>query len=517
MILQKNKTQQEKAFRVSRTYPKILRNRKRRIQRRLDPKKVWNARKEPMFEASNIHYEMADKTRAINCGGIGAIHLMARKLGLIKAIDQDLELLKVHLPYHESDHVLNIAYNVLVGGVRLEDIESLRNNECYLDALGAQRIPDPTTAGDFTRRFAPEDIEKLMEVFNRTRKKVWDQQPKGFLKEAVIDIDGTIAPTLGKCKGGMDISYKGIWGYMPLLISLSNTKEPLYLVNRPGNVASHQGAGPWIDRSLELVKPHAGSICLRGDTDFSLTAHFDDWEQQCDFVFGMDANATMKGLAQALPEAHWHRMARVDRHPPKGPEREKPEQVKERIIKEREFLNQRLQSEDVAEFDYRPGKCKKDYRVVVVRKNISVEKGEELLFDDIRYFFYITTRRDMSAIELVQFAHERCDQENLIAQLKGGINALRMPVNDLNSNWAYMVMASLAWSLKAWFGQLMPSKKRGAEIQRMEYRRFLNAFILLPTQIIRQGRKVIFRILGYNAWLPDLFSTWQHLRKLKPL
>jgi hypothetical protein len=341
----------------------------------LDPKKVWTAREEPMFEASNIHYEMADKTQAINCGGIGAIHLMARKLGLIKAIDQDLELLKVHLPYHESDHVLNIAYNVLVGGVRLEDIESLRNNDCFLDALGAQRIPDPTTAGDFTRRFAPKDIEKLIEVFNRTRKKVWDQQPKRFLNEAVIDIDETIAPTLGKCKGGMDISYKGIWG-----------------------------AGPWIDRSLELVKPHAGSICLRGDTDFSLTAHFDDWEQQCDFVFGMDANATMTGLAQALPEAHWHRMARVDRHPPKGPEREKPEQVKERIIKEREFLNQPLQSEDVAEFDFRPGKCKKDYRVVVVRKNISVEKGEELLFDDIRYFFYITTRRDMSAIELVQFA-----------------------------------------------------------------------------------------------------------------
>jgi len=130
----------------------------------LDPKKVWNARHDPMFEASNIHYEMADKTRAINCGGIGAIHLMARKLGLVEAIDRDIELLKVHLPYLESDHVLNIAYNVLVGGVRLEDIELLRNDECYLDALGTQRIPDPTTAGDFTRRFSPEAISKLMEV-----------------------------------------------------------------------------------------------------------------------------------------------------------------------------------------------------------------------------------------------------------------------------------------------------------------------------------------------------------------
>ncbi len=113
--------------------------------------------------------------------------------------------------------------------------------------------------------------------------------------------------------------------------------------------------------------------------------------------------------------------------------------------------------------------------MVVVRKNISVEKGEDLLYDEIRYFFYITTRRDMSTIEVVLFDHERGDQENLIVQLKGGVNALRMPVRDLNSNWAYMVMASLAWSLKAGVGQLVPNKKRGADIQRMEYRRFFNA------------------------------------------
>lgn len=136
-----------------------------------------------MFRAANIRYEMAEKTQAVHCGGLGAIHLMARKLGLIETIDRRLHLLKVHLPYHESDHVLNMAYNVLSGGVRLEDIELLRNNECYLNALQTQRIPDPTTAGDFTRRFNPPDIEQLMEAFNEVRQRVWKSQPRGFWRK----------------------------------------------------------------------------------------------------------------------------------------------------------------------------------------------------------------------------------------------------------------------------------------------------------------------------------------------
>ena len=61
-----------------------------------------------MFTASNIHYEIAERTRGVCAGGIGAVHQMACKIGLVDAIDRHLHLLKVHLPYHESDHVLNI-------------------------------------------------------------------------------------------------------------------------------------------------------------------------------------------------------------------------------------------------------------------------------------------------------------------------------------------------------------------------------------------------------------------------
>ena len=176
-----------------------LNRRKRRILRRIE-NKPGVERQQPMMAASNIHYEIAEKVRAISPGGIGAIHLMAQRLGLVHDINENIHLLKRYLPYHESDHVLNIAYNLLAGGSRPEHLEVRRNDEVYLDALGARRIPDPATAGDFCRRFTEPDVERLMDTFNGVRLRAWKQQPADFFEEAFIDADGTLAPTDGVCK-----------------------------------------------------------------------------------------------------------------------------------------------------------------------------------------------------------------------------------------------------------------------------------------------------------------------------
>jgi hypothetical protein len=229
----------------------------------------------------------------------------------------------------------------------------------------------------------------------------------------------------------------------------------------------------------------------------------------------MDACPGFIARAEALDPACWERLNREPKYEVITEEREKPENIKARIVVEREFKNVRLNSEDVAEFEYRPSKCAKTYRMVVLRKNLSVEKGERVLFDDIRYFFYITTRRDLSAAEIVAHANKRCNQENVIAQVKNGVNAMRMPVDNLESNWAYMLMATLAWNLKAWFGLLTPNTTRRNQIVKMEYRRFLNTFILIPCQIVRTGRKIIYRALVYNDALKDFFETFEHIRRLQ--
>jgi DDE family transposase len=489
---------------------RFLQEGRRRIQKRLDNTPAPE-RPVPMMTASNIHYEPASRVRGLSAGGIGAILLLAQKVELIQEIDRNLHLLKRHLPYHESDHVLNIAFNILAGGQRIEHLELRRHDEVYLDALGAERVPDPTTAGDFCRRFCEADVLTLMDAINEARLRVWAQQPPEFFAEAILEADGSIVPSDAECKRGMDFAYDGQYGYHPLVISLANTAEPLFLFNRSGNRPSQEQADVFLDKAITLAR-RAGfrTILMRGDTKFAQTKHLDRWDEAKDirFIFGYEAYDALKARADELPSNSYRLLNRPPRYRIKTAPRQKPERVKPEIVRERGYENIELLEEMVAEFDYRPIACKKSYRMVVLRKRVGVGKGQMRLFEEYRYFFYITNDHKMTAEAVVFSANDRCDQENLIAQLKSGVRALTTPVDDLVSNWAYMVMGSLAWSLKAWSALLVPVTPRHraqheAErrtVLRMEFATYRAAFIQMPCQIVRTGRRLIYRFLSWNPW-----------------
>ena len=490
-----------------------------RLAARLDRDNLPADCSRPMIAGSNVRYEIAARVEAMHCGGIGLIHEMVRAIGLAGSIDEHVHVFKRHFPYHESDHVLSLAYNVLCGGTRLEDLERLRSNEAYLNTLGCDRVPDPTTAGDFLRRFDEEGVLDLMEATNAARVKVWKQLSKQERALALIDVDGTIAPTTGECKEGMDISYKGIWGYAPLVVTLANTQEVLFLKNRSGNAPSHSGAVEYMDAAVALVRKGGfRRVRLRGDTDFSLTVNFDRWtDDGVEFVFGMDAQRNLVELADRLSEKDFQPLKRGAPAPASRP-RQRPENVKQIIVNERGYEKLILEEEHVAEVAYRPHKCRRSYRLIIVRKKIRVEKGQQHLFDQIRYLFYITnvSADALSPTGVVFEANDRCNQENLIEQLKNGVQALRMPADGLVSNWAYAVIATLAWNLKIWLSILLP-RRLARDLRRMEYRRFLHSVMLVPCQVLRSARQLVLRLLTYTPWAELLLSGTQYFHRWRTI
>ncbi len=497
-----------------------LQQRKRRMLNRIDKKDIPTT---PVIQTPTLELQLADRTQAIAAGGLCPIMQMIKTLDLRKHINKAIPIFKLYAPYDEADHVLNIALNLLAGGTCLDHLEVRRTDEAYLNALGAQRIPDPTTAGDFCRRFDDIKVVMLQKGLNNARLKVWQQQPDEFFERAIIEADGTMVETAGQCKQGIGMNYKKQWGYYPLVVTLANTQEVLFVHNRSGNRPSHENSAFYFDQSIDLCRA-AGfkKVLLRGDTDFALTANFDRWdEDNVNFVFGYDAKPNLIDIAESLGNEEWKPLRRRQPEEPKSARRSKRPNYKQEFIEDNEYLDKRLIGEWIAEFNYQPGHCNRSYRLVAVRKLIETARAGERLFEEYAYFFYITNepKARCSARQVVSHANDRCDQENTISQLHA-CGALSAPLDNLVSNWAYMAIASLAWTLKCWSGLMIrpegTAKQREEQheiktrIIRMEFSTFLQTIIQIPAQIIRTSRRLIYRLLTFRISAATVFTLFEH-------
>ena len=497
------------------------RRRQRRKPRRTRPRTLelpWpESTRRPVFRTRRVHTEIDRGSRATPYGGLALAHQLVQGLNLPRAIDHGVPIFKIHLPYHESDHLLTHVYNLFAGGTCIEDIASLQDSEAFRNLVGACRVPDPTTAGDFLRRFDPQTLSFLTHVFDETHEKVWAALPRAKRRMATVDLDSTIKPVYGECKEGADFSYTGKWSYHPLLISVAETNECLRLINRSGNRPSAEGSGEALDECLGRLTRHFRKVRVRGDTAFGgqETVRVCDVYKNVEFAFGLNATANLVQMAENLsPRA----FRPFDPRPPAPGRGHKVMRVRRRRrrrtrrarARARGYDTLRTVRESVAEFPYRPGWADRDYRIVVRRQLVETSRGQEVLFEQYRYRFFITNIPDMTPAEVVRFAYGRCNQENTIEQLKNGMATMKMPTGELVANAAFLMAGQLAWNLRAWLSLLALPE----ESLRWEWKRFRHAFVYVAARVVRKARRVCVRITASHRFAAQFLAASERLDAL---
>ena len=354
---------------------------------------LWPSRERsgPVFCQRQVRLERQGRGEITMYGGLSLAHELVMELSLDRDLNSSLSLLRRHLPYFESDHVLTHVYNLYVGGGCIEDIGHFQHSEAIKHLVGGCRIPDPTTAGDFLRRFKRSDLKTLQTVIDDGRERVWRQLPKKRRATATIDVDSTIKEVYGECKEGADFSYTGKWSYHPLLITLSETNEPLRTINRPGNSGSADGAAEALRELLPRVNRHFGQVLVRGDSQFSTRPMIAACrEHEVMFAFVTPAYKTLIERAESLPRTAWKpfstdRQQEPDRLRATKSTRRKRTRHRRRKARRRGYKNLSTAREWVAEFDYHLpqesrwhhlGLTGVQFRVVVRCQRIEVSEGQ---------------------------------------------------------------------------------------------------------------------------------------------
>ncbi len=501
------------------------RPRTQKIRRHQDQPLLWPEAIGPVFCNRQVRVKIEQRGKITPYGGLALAHDLAMRLGLDRDINRSIPLLKINLPYFESDHILTHVYNLYVGGHCIEDIANLQHNDAVKHLLGACRIPDPSTAGDFLRRFHQPHLEAFQAVIDRAREKAWRQMPRCRKQVATMDLDSTIKEVYGQCKQGADFSYNGKWSYHVLLATLAETNEPLRTINRPGNTASAEGAAQVLHEVLPMVKRHFGKVFVRGDSKFYQHGIIAECEQYgAGFALVMDGYAVLHEMADSLPKSAWkpfsaHRADQVAQAAANKKTRRKRRRLRAKRARQRGYQNLATTRQWVAEFDYtiprgtkstQAGVAGRTYRVVVKCQQVDVGEGQEYLFTEYRYRFVITniSRSEMDAAEVFCFAYGRCDQENIIEQFKNGIAAMGMPTGELLANGAFLMAGQLAWCLRSWLSALALPK----ETTRWEWKWFRQAFVYIAAKITHGARQAKVYLAGSHRFAEHLVIAWQRLQ-----
>ena len=466
-----------------------------------------------------LHLQSDPRGEITHYGGLVLAQQFVRRFRVAQRVDESLVLFKRHAPYHESDHVLALAYTLYADGTCLEDQAALQGSEAVRRLVGACRIPDPTTAGDFLRRFTTaQDVEQLSEVIDEVEEAVWSKLSRHVRRQrnkhelALVDLDGHIKPLYGVQKQGADFSYDRRWSYQPLVVSLGGSGECLKVVNQPGSARSSDAAAKALREVLPRVKRHFQNAIVRGDTDFDRSDVFNAAiEEGAYFAIGGRLYPNRAALVQAIGEESWKPFVpRADRQQPSAPSRHgRTANYRRKKAGERKFRTLRTVKQWVSEIAYQPAGLDCACRMIVRRVLIEETDGQGALFEHFRYRLVLTNLpRTYTARQVVDITYQRCDQENVIEQFGHGIAGWRMPVAEFRGNSAWLQIARLAWNLGKWIAQIaLPS-----EVVRWEWKRFRRHFVYIAAKVLKTGRRWVVRLAGSHRFLPDILTAHARLQ-----
>jgi hypothetical protein len=466
-----------------------------------------------------LHLESDPRGEITHYGGLVLAQQFMRRFGVAQRLDNALALFKRHAPYHESDHVLALAYTLYADGTCLEDQAVLQGSEAVRRMVGACRIPDPTTAGDFLRRFRTvEDIERLSGVIDEVQEAVWSKLPSRVRRQrkkhelALVDLDGHIKPLYGVQKEGADFSYDGRWSYQPLVVSLGGSGECLKVVNQPGSARSSDAAAKALKEVLPRVRRHFRGALVRGDTDFDRSDVFNAAiEKGAYFAIGGRVYPNRVALVERISEEDWKPFVpRAERQPQGGSSRHGHTPNYRRLkAAERGFRTLSTITQWLSEIEYHPHGLASACRMIVRRILVEESDGQGALFYHFRYRLVLTNLpRSYTARQIIDLTYQRCDQENVIEQFGHGIAGWRMPVAEFLGNSAWLEIARLAWNLGKWIAQIaLPS-----EVVRWEWKRFRRHFVYIAAKVLKLGRSWVVRLSGSHRFLPDILTAHARLQ-----
>lgn len=472
-----------------------------------------------------LHAELDERAPWTPYGGLALFAESCRRLRVAESLDDHVEVLKVHLPYHESDHILAQAASLYVGGTCIEDMMYLQKDEAVLRMLGACRTPDPTTAGDFLRRFDehanPGSLQGLREAVDEIQERAWRRIAKkqdGRRRKrsvAIVDLDGHVKELCGVQFEGADFSRDGRWSFNVLVASLRGTGECLAVRLRSGNTRSSEDAAELLHELLPRLLRHFDEVLVAGDSDFDRR----DIRQACAlpgvyFAFVGRETTNRPGMAENIPSWRPFR-TRTARQRARARQRKgyrsrarKANRRKQRAW-QRGYRDKKLVTQLVGETTFTPPGDQKPLRLIVRKQLIDTsDKNQGRLFLEYRYRYVVTNLpRSWSVEDVIDETYMRCDQENVIEQLGSGLPMWRMPVKEFMGNQAWLEIARLAWNLRSWIAQLALPE----ETVRWEWKRFRKAFVHVAAQVIKRSRQVWMRFAASHRFVRMLVAAHARL------